>query len=113
MPSKFELKKVLQARSERVKHVDFHGDQPWLLTALYSGNLSIWDLESQSLIKQVEVSNTPVRSARFIARHQLVIAGSDDCALRLYNVFTMDKTSQIDNAQAITFGQFPCIPPRI
>jgi hypothetical protein len=33
----FQLQRQLFARSERVKGVDFHPSEPWILTTLYSG----------------------------------------------------------------------------
>lgn len=32
-----ELQRQLFARSERVKGIDFHPQEPWILTTLYSG----------------------------------------------------------------------------
>ena len=44
MPLRLEIKKELSSRSDRVKSVDIHsGDQPWVLSALYNGNVYIWD----------------------------------------------------------------------
>jgi len=39
MPLRLEIKKKLSARSERVKSVDFHPNEPWILAALYSGHV--------------------------------------------------------------------------
>lgn len=33
-------------RSERVKSVDFHPTEPWLLAGLYNGNVFIWNHET-------------------------------------------------------------------
>jgi hypothetical protein len=35
--SKFAIQRQLFARSERVKGIDFHPVEPWILTTLYSG----------------------------------------------------------------------------
>jgi hypothetical protein len=44
MPLRLEIKKELSSRSERVKGVDIHAaDRPWVLCALYNGNVLIWD----------------------------------------------------------------------
>jgi hypothetical protein len=34
---RLDVKRQLFARSERVKSVDFHPQEPWILTTLYSG----------------------------------------------------------------------------
>ena len=43
MSLKFEVKKKHITRSERVKSVELHPDLPWVLSALYSGNITIHD----------------------------------------------------------------------
>ena len=40
---KFDIKKKLCIRSERVKCVELHPELTWVLAALYSGNISIYD----------------------------------------------------------------------
>ena len=44
--SVYKLQRQLFARSERVKGIDFHPVEPWILTTLYSGMQSgAWDLD--------------------------------------------------------------------
>ncbi|KAJ6801963.1 coatomer subunit beta'-1-like isoform X2 [Iris pallida] len=43
------------------------------------------------MAKSFEVTELPVRSAKFIARKQWVVAGADDMFIRIYNYNTMDK----------------------
>ncbi|KAJ6808352.1 coatomer subunit beta'-1-like isoform X2 [Iris pallida] len=43
------------------------------------------------MAKSFEVTELPVRSAKFIARKQWVVAGADDMFIRVYNYNTMDK----------------------
>jgi coatomer subunit beta' len=38
--SVFKIQRQLFARSERVKGIDFHPVEPWILTTLYSGMLN-------------------------------------------------------------------------
>lgn len=38
---RFTLQRQLFARSERVKGIDFHPVEPWILTTLYSGMLAV------------------------------------------------------------------------
>lgn len=38
--SAFAIQRQLFARSERVKGIDFHPTEPWILTTLYSGMYS-------------------------------------------------------------------------
>ncbi|KAE9453448.1 hypothetical protein C3L33_14624, partial [Rhododendron williamsianum] len=62
-----------------------------ILASLYSGTVGIWNYQSQTMVKSFEVTELPVRSAKFIARKQWVVAGADDMFIRVYNYNTMDK----------------------
>ncbi|CAN6997832.1 unnamed protein product, partial [Brassica rapa subsp. trilocularis] len=90
-PLRLEIKKKFAQRSERVKCVDLHPTEPWILASLYSGTLCIWNYQTQVMAKSFLVTDLPVRSAKFIARKQWVVAGADDMYIRVYNYNTMDK----------------------
>jgi coatomer subunit beta' len=79
------------ARSDRVKGVELHPTEPWLLANLYNGNVYIWNYNDSTLVRSFEVTDLPVRAARFVARKQWVVAGADDMAVRVYNYNTADK----------------------
>ncbi|GAX17924.1 hypothetical protein FisN_18Hh132 [Fistulifera solaris] len=96
MPLRLDIRKKLSAASERVKSVDLHPSEPWVLAALYSGNVMIWDVEAGSLVKSFEMSELPVRCARFIARKQWFVAASDDMRLRVFNYNTMEKVKEFE-----------------
>jgi len=96
MPLRLDIKKKLSASSERVKSVDLHPTEPWVLAALYSGNVMIWDYESGSLVKSFEVSDLPVRCAKFVARKQWFVAASDDMRFRIFNYNTMEKIKEFE-----------------
>ncbi|CAL5443994.1 unnamed protein product [Camellia sinensis] len=49
MPLRLEIKRKLAQRSERVKSVDLHPTEPWILASLYSGTVCIWNYQSQFL----------------------------------------------------------------
>ncbi|GJM98076.1 hypothetical protein PR202_ga15051 [Eleusine coracana subsp. coracana] len=90
-PLRLEIKRKLAQRSERVKAVDLHHTEPWIMACLYSGSICIWNYQTQTMVKSFEVSELPVRSGKFIARKQWVVAGADDMFIRVYNYNTMDK----------------------
>jgi len=92
---KLEIKKKLLNRSERVKSVDLHPNLPWVLIALYAGNVVIFDYNSQSQVKSFEITNAPIRCAKFITRKQWIIVGSDDTKIRVYNYNTSEKLKTI------------------
>lgn len=91
MPLRLDVKRKLSARSDRVKCVDVHPTEPWLLASLYNGNVHIWNSETQTLIKSFEVTDLPVRTGKFVARKNWVVTGSDDMMVRVFNYNTLEK----------------------
>ena len=69
-------------------------NNPWVLSALYSGIVMIWDYSTNTCVKSFEMCDVPVRCARFISRKQWFVAGTDDMQLRVYNYNTMDKIKE-------------------
>ncbi len=43
MSLRLEIKKKMLERSPRVKAIDFHNENPWVVFGLYSGTLSLYD----------------------------------------------------------------------
>jgi|Transcript_37353 coatomer subunit beta' len=91
MPLRLDIKKKLSTRSDRVKCVELHPAQPWVLSGLYLGNIVIHDYQTQAVVKTLEVSNSPVRCAKFIVRMQWLVIGSDDKYVRVFNYNTLEK----------------------
>lgn len=48
------------------------------------------------MVKTIEVCDMPVRAAKFIARKNWLITGSDDLVVRVYNYNTLEKVMQFD-----------------
>lgn len=96
MPMLLEIQRKFFSRSERVKSVDFHPTEPWLLAGLYNGSVYIWNYESGALVKTFEVTDVPVRCVRFVARKNWFLAGSDDFYLRCYNYNTQEKVTAFE-----------------
>ncbi|KAK7030725.1 coatomer subunit beta [Favolaschia claudopus] len=92
----FEVNRKLFSRSERVKGVDFHPTEPWLLTGLYNGTVNIYNHETGAIVKTFEVSEVPVRCCKFIARKNWFVAGSDDFQLRVFNYNTHEKVASFE-----------------
>ncbi|EGF82956.1 hypothetical protein BATDEDRAFT_18190 [Batrachochytrium dendrobatidis JAM81] len=96
MPLRLDIKRKLSNRSDRVKAVDYHPTEPWLLVALYNGSVHIWNYETQALVKTFEVSELPVRTAKFIARKSWIVTGSDDMQIRVFNYNTHERVISFD-----------------
>ncbi|KAF3988682.1 hypothetical protein FT663_02083 [Candidozyma haemuli var. vulneris] len=93
---KLEVTKQFSTRSERVKGIDFHPSEPWILTTLYNGKIEIWSYATNTLIKSIQVTDLPVRSGKFIARKNWIVVGSDDFHVRVYNYNTGEKITQFE-----------------
>ncbi|XP_023944554.1 coatomer subunit beta' [Bicyclus anynana] len=91
MPLKLDIKRKLTARSDRVKCVDQHPAEPWLLCSTYGGDVNIWNYETQTQIKRFEVCDLPVRAAKFVSRKNWVVTGSDDMQIRVFNYNTLER----------------------
>ncbi|KAI8795577.1 coatomer subunit beta [Biomphalaria glabrata] len=91
---KLQIKRTLTSRSERVKCVDLHPSEPWMLTSLYNGHVYIWNLETKKVIKTLEVSNLPVRVVKFVSRKNWIVTGSDDRLIKVYNYNTLEHVNQ-------------------
>ncbi|KAH6561149.1 hypothetical protein BASA50_004064 [Batrachochytrium salamandrivorans] len=96
MPLRLDIKRKLSNRSDRVKAVDYHPTEPWLLVALYNGSVHIWNYETQALVKTFEVSDLPVRTAKFIGRKSWLITGCDDMQIRVFNYNTHERVTAFD-----------------
>ncbi|XP_067450149.1 coatomer subunit beta'-like [Thunnus thynnus] len=96
MPLRLDIKRKLTARSDRVKSVDLHPTEPWMVASLYSGSVVVWNHETQTMVKIFEVCDLPVRVARFVARKHWVIAGSDDMHIRVFNYNTLERVHMFE-----------------
>ena len=90
------VQRKLSSRSDRVKSVDIHPTEPWVLSAMYNGHVFLWNYNTQSLVKSFEVSDQPVRAAKFVPRKQWIIAGADDMQMRVYNYNTIEKVKTFE-----------------
>jgi len=95
-PLRLDIKRKLTARSDRVKCVDLHPTEPWMLASLYSGNVHVWNYDTQTLIKTFEVCDLPVRAAVFVPRKNWVVTGSDDMQIRVFNYNTLERTNAFE-----------------
>lgn len=93
---KLDVVKQFSTRSDRVKGIDFHPTEPWILTTLYNGKVEIWSYATNSIVKSIQVTEMPVRSGKFIARKNWIIVGSDDFFIRVYNYHTGEKIVQFE-----------------
>lgn len=55
MSLQLDVRRHLLTRSDRVKAVDLHPAESWLLVSLYDGSAHIWDFVERSLVKSFKV----------------------------------------------------------
>ncbi|XVF74622.1 hypothetical protein PTKIN_Ptkin13bG0126200 [Pterospermum kingtungense] len=97
MAQSLKFEKEFVQTSERVKSVDLHPTKPWILAALHSGNVCVWDYQLQKIEKSFKVTESvPVRSAKFIERENWIVVGADDGLIRIYNYDTLEMIKQIE-----------------
>ncbi|KAL0249312.1 hypothetical protein GEMRC1_004544 [Eukaryota sp. GEM-RC1] len=108
MPSS-SIQRLFVAESKRVKCVDFHDTQPFVLCSIYDGSVTIYNYITQSIVSNIVVSSDPVRAARWIPSHHgmsWIVTASDDGFVRIFNTNTSEKVQQInvsgDYLRAIT-----------
>ena len=109
IPFLFVQRKFYQ-KTERVKAVDIHPTEPWILTSLYSGHVVIWNYATQVAVKSFEVTELPIRAGKFIPRKQWIVTGSDDMMIRAYNVNTQERVTEIHGAVVVFIGVRVCHP---
>ncbi|XP_017492758.1 PREDICTED: coatomer subunit beta'-like, partial [Rhagoletis zephyria] len=95
-PLKLDVRRKLLAHSDRVKCVDLHPVEPWLLCGLYSGHVHIWNYETQLLLKSFDVCDVPVRCSKFIPTKNWIVTGADDMQVRVFNYNTLEKVHTFD-----------------
>lgn len=70
---KLDIAKTFSHHSDRVKGIDFHPTEPWILTTLYNGKVEIWSYATNVLVKSIQVTELPVRTGKFIARKNWIV----------------------------------------
>ena len=67
-----------------------------MLCNLYSGSIYIYNTQTQALVTSFEVTELPVRCAKFVARKQWIVCGADDMFIRVFNYNTMDRVKAFE-----------------
>uniref|UniRef100_A0A3Q3W2D8 Coatomer subunit beta' n=1 Tax=Mola mola TaxID=94237 RepID=A0A3Q3W2D8_MOLML len=80
----------------RVKSVDLHPAEPWMVAALYSGTVVVWNHATQTMVKTFEACDLPVRVAKFVARKNWILTGADDLLLSVFNYNTLERVHRFE-----------------
>eukprot|EP01062_Namystynia_karyoxenos_P057149 TRINITY_DN4809_c0_g1_i2.p1 TRINITY_DN4809_c0_g1~~TRINITY_DN4809_c0_g1_i2.p1 ORF type:complete len:962 (+),score=384.99 TRINITY_DN4809_c0_g1_i2:162-3047(+) len=99
MSKQQDIKKKMLSRSERVKSCTLHPREPWVLCSLFTGQVTLWNYETQQMVKSFEVVELPIRCVKFITRMNWFICGCDDMRCRVMNYNTMERVKEFDAHQ--------------
>lgn len=77
-----------ESKSSRAKGVAFHPKRPWVLVALHSSTIQLWDYRMGTLIDRFEDHEGPVRCVSFHPTQPLFVSGSDDYSIKVWSTNT-------------------------
>ena len=96
MSGHLEIKRGVVMRSDRVKSLDLHPTEKWVVGSLFNGHVIVWDYTTGAVVRDYEVCDPPVRVAKFISRKQWIVCGADDFTLRVFNYNTTEKLRTVE-----------------
>lgn len=91
MPLNIDPQKKLVTKTDRVKQIAFHATENWAATALYNGQLAIYDYVSGNPVSHFQSSEHPLRCCAFISSRKLVVTAGDDLMMRAYHLGSQHK----------------------
>ena len=92
---KLETTKKFKHYGDKVKSLSIHPDKPLLAAAHYNGKLSIFNYDTQTIVKTLEVSDKPLRCVIWVPGDRLFTAG-DDIKIKAFNFHTTDKLCEFE-----------------
>ena len=75
-----------ESRSSRAKAVAFHPTRPWVLVALYSSTIQLWDYRMGAIIDRFEGHKGPVRGLDVHPTQNMFVSCGDDQLLRVWSL---------------------------
>ncbi|GAM85563.1 hypothetical protein ANO11243_035700 [Dothideomycetidae sp. 11243] len=77
-----------ESKSSRAKGIAFHPKRPWILVALHSSTIQLWDYRMGTLIDRFEEHDGPVRGVDFHKTQPLFVSGGDDYKVKVWSYQT-------------------------
>ncbi|KAK2612216.1 hypothetical protein QQS21_001792 [Conoideocrella luteorostrata] len=74
-----------ESKSSRAKGIAFHPKRPWILVALHSSTIQLWDYRMGTLIDRFEEHDGPVRGVDFHKTQPLFVSGGDDYKIKVWS----------------------------
>eukprot|EP00792_Barthelona_sp_PAP020_P006887 TRINITY_DN3079_c2_g1_i1.p1 TRINITY_DN3079_c2_g1~~TRINITY_DN3079_c2_g1_i1.p1 ORF type:complete len:803 (+),score=235.25 TRINITY_DN3079_c2_g1_i1:39-2447(+) len=88
----------LKITTEKIKHVDYHHTEPFVLCACYDGSIRLYNHITGQLVRSLDVSSEPLRACKFIERMNWFIVGGDDHYCRIFDLNTLEKVVTFEAA---------------
>lgn len=96
-----------ESKLSRAKGVAFHPKRPWVLVALHSLTIQLWDYRMGTLIDRFEDHDGPVRCVSFHPTQPLFVSGSDDYSIKVWSLATrkciFTLTGHLDYLRSVQF----------
>lgn len=92
---KLETTKKFKHYGDKVKSLSIHPDKPLLAAAHYNGKLSVFNYDSQSLVKTLDISEKPLRCVIWAPNDRLFTAG-DDLKIKGFSFHTTEKICEFE-----------------
>mmetsp|Transcript_6275 Transcript_6275/g.9120 ORF Transcript_6275/g.9120 Transcript_6275/m.9120 type:complete len:846 (-) Transcript_6275:27-2564(-) len=96
MTLQLDVKQQLVSRTKRVKCVDIHPKEPWVLCSLYSGKVTITNYKTNQVVRTFDIGKDVIRSAKFIPRMKWIVCGGDDMKIRVFNYNTGESVTTFE-----------------
>lgn len=96
-----------ESKSTRAKGIAFHPSRPWVLVALFSSTIQLWDYRMGVLLHRFEDHEGPVRGIDFHPTQPLFVSAGDDYTIKVWSLetnkclFTLD--GHLDYVRTVFF----------
>lgn len=77
-----------ESKSTRAKGIAFHPSRPWVLVALFSSTIQLWDYRMGTLLHRFEDHEGPVRGIDFHPTQPIFVSAGDDYAIKVWSLET-------------------------
>lgn len=77
-----------ESKSTRAKGIAFHPSRPWVLVALFSSTIQLWDYRMGTLLHRFEGHEGPVRSVAFHPTQPIFASTGDDATVKIWSLDT-------------------------
>lgn len=77
-----------ESKSTRAKGIAFHPSRPWVLVALFSSTIQLWDYRMGTLLHRYEDHEGPVRGIDFHPTQPIFVSAGDDYTIKVWSLDT-------------------------